>query len=511
MEGLKQELNQNNPVESTTGNIVKKALVDALKKSGMSFGPAGTALSAAVSVLTGPAGKKIVATLIFVMMFLSVLAESLPSIMFNTIFHTNTNHSPTPTIQEEIEKEFKDMSVVMAQEAAVAEVVRSNLKDAYNDALKTIPVMCLQMGVEIDLSRSHLVDNTKTPGVVEVSQDQSGETIDGDAFLSLPDNDYNLYAILSSYSVSVDQLKPKKDEKGFHLFQLFEQEKDSRSDITAKISKYYKQEILGTHGNNVYRVSYVGEENGGKPRIFDDPEVTTNEDGSTSVKHHYYIKPIIHNFDVQSLCEGSFGIKFSDRYAGHSENTTVAQAVTTMTNAYLSIMNKGPVSGNVLGVDTVPGGSTQKYVFSLQNPTMALYPGSFVSPFDVNWRQVRISSYMTTRLDPFGSGKLEGHRGVDFPMPTGSNINAIKGGKVIYVKYSTSTKGMGYHLAIDHGGGIASIYAHCSLILVNAGDDVIAGQTIAKVGSTGRSTGPHLHLEMIKNGQNVNPLTYLQN
>ena len=182
-----------------------------------------------------------------------------------------------------------------------------------------------------------------------------------------------------------------------------------------------------------------------------------------------------------------------------------------MTNAYLSIMNKGPVSGNVLGVDTVPGGSTQKYVFSLQNPTMALYPGSFVSPFDVNWRQVRISSYMTTRLDPFGSGKLEGHRGVDFPMPTGSNINAIKGGKVIYVKYSTSTKGMGYHLAIDHGGGIASIYAHCSLILVNAGDDVIAGQTIAKVGSTGRSTGPHLHLEMIKNGQNVNPLTYLQN
>jgi murein DD-endopeptidase MepM/ murein hydrolase activator NlpD len=516
---------QSNPVGDIASQAAQKGLTEAIKKNiaskagaesvksvaGVAGGPVGVAVSAAVSIITSSIGQRLIMVLVFMLVFLTVLSESLPSIIMNSIFHTNPYHSSVPTSSEEIEKELRDIAVVRDQETAVVNVVKNNLQSAYNDALQTIPVMCMKMGVESGRSLDHLIDNTENNTASMINAELSGETIDDNAaFQTVSANDYGIFAIVSAYSVSVDQLKPKKDESGFHLFQLFEQEKSSETDITQKISKYYKQSVLGTHGNNIYKVTYVGEEGGGNPTIFDDKETKTKEDGTKTVIHHYYIKPVIHNFDVQTVCEGTFGIDFDGHYEGHADNVTISQAVATLTNSYMALMNKTAfLSGNVRGNEAVPGGSTQRYVFSLQNATVPMVAGSWSSPFDADWKKLHISSYMTTRLDPFGSGKLEGHRGIDWPRAYGSDIRAIKSGKVIYVKYSTSLKGMGYHLAIDHGGGIASIYAHCSIILVKEGDFVTTGQKIAEVGSTGRSTGPHLHLEVIKDGQNVNPLNYL--
>ncbi|MCC8023583.1 MAG: DUF3450 family protein [Clostridiales bacterium] len=100
------------------------------------------------------------------------------------------------------------------------------------------------------------------------------------------------------------------------------------------------------------------------------------------------------------------------------------------------------------------------------------------------------------------------HGGVDFPASTGTSIQAADSGTVISVKYLNYS--YGYHLLINHGNGLYTLYAHCSSILVSTGQTVSKGEVIAKVGSTGNSTGPHLHFEVRNSsGTQLNPLSYL--
>ena len=99
------------------------------------------------------------------------------------------------------------------------------------------------------------------------------------------------------------------------------------------------------------------------------------------------------------------------------------------------------------------------------------------------------------------------HRGLDIAAPTGTPINAADGGTVSFSGYKNS---LGYMVEINHGNGLVTRYAHCSKLLVKKGDKVYKGQQIAKVGNTGNSTGPHLHLEVLKNGVHQNPSKYVE-
>ena len=109
-------------------------------------------------------------------------------------------------------------------------------------------------------------------------------------------------------------------------------------------------------------------------------------------------------------------------------------------------------------------------------------------------------------LNPFYR-TLKSHQGVDYTIAEGSSVFATADGVVREISDKNST--LGKTIVIDHGNGYTTVYAHCSKLLVKAGQSVAKGETIARVGSTGRSTGPHLHFEIRVNGQHKNPLNYI--
>ena len=102
--------------------------------------------------------------------------------------------------------------------------------------------------------------------------------------------------------------------------------------------------------------------------------------------------------------------------------------------------------------------------------------------------------------------KKKMHTGIDIAVPSGTSVIAANAGKVIYSGYNG---GYGNTVIIDHGGKISTLYAHNSKLLVKVGDKVEKGKVISKSGSTGLSTGPHLHFEVRENGQHVDPMKYL--
>lgn len=118
----------------------------------------------------------------------------------------------------------------------------------------------------------------------------------------------------------------------------------------------------------------------------------------------------------------------------------------------------------------------------------------------------RISDDFGMRMHPtLGINKM--HNGIDLAAPTGSSILAAYSGTVVAAAYSSS---MGNYVMIDHGDGLYTIYMHASALYVSTGQEVTAGQNIAAVGSTGRSTGPHLHFGVRLNGSYVSPWNYLK-
>ncbi|MFC3772814.1 murein hydrolase activator EnvC family protein [Paenibacillus sp. GCM10012303] len=117
-----------------------------------------------------------------------------------------------------------------------------------------------------------------------------------------------------------------------------------------------------------------------------------------------------------------------------------------------------------------------------------------------------ISSGYGYRVDPINKSDAN-HKGIDIPAPAGTHIQAAEAGTVIIAQW---VNGYGNTVVIDHGGGLQTWYGHSRKLLVEEGDQVKRGQSIAEVGSTGRSTGNHLHFEVRKNNAPADPLPYLK-
>jgi murein DD-endopeptidase MepM/ murein hydrolase activator NlpD len=123
-------------------------------------------------------------------------------------------------------------------------------------------------------------------------------------------------------------------------------------------------------------------------------------------------------------------------------------------------------------------------------------------PVESGW----MSSYYGKRTDPF-TGKPANHKGVDFAGKAGAGVFAVADG---VVTWSSKRYGYGQLVEINHGNGYSTRYAHNSENLVAVGDEVKKGQTVALMGDTGRATGPNLHFEVLHEGKQVNPVTFIR-
>lgn len=132
-------------------------------------------------------------------------------------------------------------------------------------------------------------------------------------------------------------------------------------------------------------------------------------------------------------------------------------------------------------------------------------PRNYLANMPVRTEGVHMSSNYGYRSDPF-SGRATFHGGIDFAGPAGTKIMAVAPG--IVTKSGPHT-GYGNMIEISHGDNMVTRYAHASRLLVKVGDLIAKDQAIALMGSTGRSTGSHLHYEVLKNGQQVDPASYI--
>ncbi len=142
---------------------------------------------------------------------------------------------------------------------------------------------------------------------------------------------------------------------------------------------------------------------------------------------------------------------------------------------------------------------------ALENVILARQLNEQVVPEGRPVRKGFISSYYGERQDPF-TGHQAFHRGVDFAAEMGAEVVAVAAG---VVTYSGDKQGYGNVVEINHGNGLVTRYGHNLKNLAVVGQTVARGTPIALMGSTGRSTGPHVHFEVLRNGTQVNPLTFI--
>jgi len=145
------------------------------------------------------------------------------------------------------------------------------------------------------------------------------------------------------------------------------------------------------------------------------------------------------------------------------------------------------------------------YPFMGQSPVSALEP--VMVPVEIE-TTVAGPAKLLPNMKTISQGFWSAHPGIDITAPKGSPIYPIRSGKVVEI--SISRYNYGRSVTIDHGDGATSLYAHMGKVFVEEGELVSAGTALGEIGLTGRTTGPHLHLEVIHKGRKANPVAYVR-
>ena len=187
--------------------------------------------------------------------------------------------------------------------------------------------------------------------------------------------------------------------------------------------------------------------------------------------------------------------------AGHDVDPAILRQIAT-TSAAAQLGQGGPYEPVKADSD-----STFKQLFSSWKKLDNLSVGAIAVPSEKPVRMAAFTSGYGVRSDPFGGGAAR-HMGIDLAGPTGTPIYATADGVVSASGYNNG--GYGNLIKLDHGRGVETRYGHLSAMLVAAGQRVARGQLIGRMGSTGRSTGSHLHYEVRIEGKAVNPIPFMK-
>jgi murein DD-endopeptidase MepM/ murein hydrolase activator NlpD len=194
-----------------------------------------------------------------------------------------------------------------------------------------------------------------------------------------------------------------------------------------------------------------------------------------------------------------------DTSAMHKKFTKIDEELSTITG-YLKArgihtVSEGPqggeVNNDVVSTDEISNfyeGYLKRIIYNISYTPLGFpFAGS-------------ISSTFGHRENPFGGSKVETHKGLDIKGPLGTPVKSMAKGQV---EFAGTRGGFGNCILLKHGNGFETLYGHLSKILVHVGQQIDIGQQIGNIGSTGRSTGPHLHYEVHRNGQQINPESFL--
>lgn len=207
---------------------------------------------------------------------------------------------------------------------------------------------------------------------------------------------------------------------------------------------------------------------------------------------------IENNKKEQEKAKTTLAARKQELSSQEAEATTLLKNLTAEEKAYKKAYDEAEAAQNQAKAEI-------KRLLSNSSSSSSKYVGG-----DFTWPvpgKYTITSPYGTRKDPITKVKSK-HTGIDIAAGTGTPIVAANSGKVIVAGWSS--KGYGNYVVIDHGGGRSTLYAHQSRLAVSKGAYVTRGQTIGYVGSTGYSTGPHLHFEVLINGDDENPMNYFE-
>lgn len=281
-------------------------------------------------------------------------------------------------------------------------------------------------------------------------------------------------------------------------------------EVNGKVVAYADRENLDKFVEKALTRYYVkGGENSSS--FVDDVKVVDSYCLANDVKSAKEVKSIVNDLKVKTVSKytseidvafSTQTVNTSTRTVGYTKITTKGEKGLTKETAVVETVNGKQTAKTVLSTEVVKKPVTQVVLKGTATPMASATEraqassAGFICPMNKGSIK-RISAY-------WGDGR--GHRGIDMAGDIGVAIFAAKAGKVISAGYSGS---YGYCVVIDHGNGYKTRYAHASALCVKTGTTVSQGQQIAKLGNTGRSTGPHLHFEILKNDTQINPAPYI--